>query len=484
MSVPATATPAPGLDPATASQIAQSDPVLGQNQEPGFANTFGRADANIVSNGLLALPALGMGALSLYLLHRKRQQDKEDQLREQGLVVKSANFDVAALKAHLPGFHAPDMLLGGAAGAGAGALYDYFKGAPKGKRFSSALKRILGGAAIGALGTNLIGDRARRYISNSVAGPFSYSAEDALTQLKPRSLAHVRDALVLDKPAYDPAAVEKLKPHFGGQQDVASRAIAARRELNRIAMGVHANKPDTDIWQKNTDKGKTHYSLNERNRDYLSNLAALMLPSSTRPSALRPVPALSYEEMKPHLPPEMTKADYDAIKARSIHGLFVDPAGAISAINTKGDWRNTDLFGSRSLLGSQQLITRPVGKNIDGAVLDRYDVTPEKKDVDGLLSAILSGKIFSSQWRNEKNTDPNSYAHGQTNAQISRGTLGRLIWDKILARESPWVSQKFRFTPGESGEHSLQLLRQDGAPATENLTPEALANYLQALQQQ
>jgi hypothetical protein len=468
----------PGLSVDTASQLAKSDPVLAKNTEPGFANTYGKPEGLSLAHGLIAAPALGMGALSLYLLYQKKKQDERDRLEAEQLNPKLASL--ADIKAQLPGVHVPDILLGGAGGAAAGALYDYFKGAPKEKRYATALKRILGGAAIGAAGTNLLGDRARRYITNSVAGPFGYDAGNILQQLKPRSLQHVIDAAVLDKPSYDPAALAKITPHFGNNPEIALTATNARRELGRIGMGVHSTRPDSDIWQRNVGgKGPDYYSLNEKNKEYLKHLQHLFLPSQLRPNAL-----FSYEDAKANIPPgQLPTPEQWAASQKNIDvsNLFKQPGAGIPFINNESDWRNVDMLGSQSLLGSQQVIAKPDGQNLAGRILDRYDVTPSAQDSRNALMNLLTGKFLSSSWRNQTPAG-NDYTRGQTNAQILKGTLGRELLDKILIKQSPWVSQRFQFKPSEIGGYGLQLQKEDGTPATDALTPGELAQYLESIQ--
>jgi hypothetical protein len=467
----------PPLTPDVASQIAKADPILGQNQEPGFANTYGpgtdKPKGQLLS---AAIPAMGMGALSLYLLYRQQQQDKLEQEAE-----KEAKVDLEAFKAQLPGLHAPDLLLGGAAGAGAGALYDYVRGAPKGKKFQTTLKRMLTGAALGAGATNLAGDRLRRYISNSML-PFGYDSANALDQLKPRSLAHVRDALIYDKPSYDPKAVAAIAPYFASNKEILEPVLNARRELHRIGYGVHSHNPATSAWQKNQGgKGPAHYSLNEKNPEYLKNLRALMLPTRLRPEAV-----YSYADMKasdPNFP--MAEHDYKKYLQNNadVSGFFKNPQQALARYNVNTA-TTPDMFGSDSLLGAQQLVTRQNGQNTEGLILDRHDVTPTKADMQSFLSALLGGRLFNKKWQEERLPNNGDYNAGQTNIGAWNSTLKRLILDRALTKEHPWVSQKFRFTPDTPGTYGLEFLKQDGQPAMPAMTQGDLYDYLNSVQGQ
>lgn len=450
----------PPLTPDVAASIAKSDPVLSQNTEPGFANTYGPGTSTPDGQLGFAVPALGMSALGLYLLYQKYQQDKKD--REE----KVAAVDFQALRAQLPGLHVPDTLLGGAAGAGAGLLYDYIRGGEKGKRFPAALRRILIGAALGAGVTNFAGDRFRRYLTNSVV-PAGYDAGDILAQLKPRSWQHVWDAAGKDIPSYDPAAVKKFVEKFNNTE-VGERALAARREIERIGQGVNTHNPATSVWQRNSDKT---YSLNEQNKDYLRNLAAIFLPSTLSPASLASAAELGKDTHPVGV---------------DISNVFKDPRGGLSFINTlpaEGQL-HADLFGTHPLLGAQQLITQQNGNNIEGMTLDRHDVTPSAAGIKKLQEAITSGKMLDPTWRSAPAVGV--YERGQTNAQAATGTIGRLIWDRVLRSENPWVAQKFKFTPaqgptGES-EYGLQMLKQDNTPALQPMTRGNLFDYLEQLQ--
>jgi hypothetical protein len=460
----------PPLTPDVASQIAKADPVLQQNQEPGFTNTYGPG-AN-KPEGALAymLPAAGMGALGMYLLYQKYKQDQAE--RE-----KRSAASLNDIKAQLPNLHAPDMLLGGATGAGLGALYDYIRGAPKGKRLSSALTRILGGAALGAGAANVTGDRLRRYVTNSML-PYGYDSGGTLKQLLPRSLQHVRDALILDKPSYDPKAVASKLPFFINK-DVFDKTTAARRELNRISMGVDSHDPSKSIWQRNPgQKGPAYYSLNEKAPGYLQNLAALMLPTRLKPHAV-----YSYEDMKANLPPDMPKEFYTGEMQNNadISGFFKNPLAAIRAFNAAKRKPATDLLGSDSLVGGQQFAVRENGPNVEGTVLDRFDLTPGRQEYRGFLDAIRTGNIFKPSWRNQTVPNTGDYTSNQTNADAWRGVLARSVWDNVLSKEHPWIAQPFRFTPDGNAGYALELLRQNGKPAMPAITQGDMYDRLESL---
>lgn len=399
-----------------ASQIAKNTPALARNTEPGFANTYGPGTSS--PGGLLesAVPVAGVGALGLALLYRRYLQDKREREAKH---IKQA--DLAALKSQLPGLHAKDMLLGGAIGGGAGLLYDLAKGAPKGKRLRSAVQRILGGAATGALGANLLGDRFRRYHSN-VMIPAGYDATEKAKQLVPKSLGQFLDAAVYDKPAFDPKDLAALKPHFGENVDT---VVGARRELNRIAQGVHSKNPNTDYWQKNKGTaGPDYYSLNEQSPKYLKNLAQLFGPQNN-------------ENLKALL------AKPDEIIATENQNT--DP-------RYTGAWQTSGLFGADTLLGGQQVVATRDGKNIVGRVLDRYDMTPSQPELQEAGKAVRNLDILNPfWWAKQREKTPGDYNKPDTtNAGFMANLLSRLAWDRVLTEEHPWVSQNFKITPAQA----------------------------------
>lgn len=446
--------PIPPISVDTAAGLARNSPGV-TNTEPGFANTYTPGAES--PGGMLAasLPALGVGGLGALLLYHRYLQDKRKEEEKQA--------GLESITAQLPGLHAKDMLLGAALGGGAGLAYDALASKPAGeKRLPKALKRILGGAALGATGANFVGDRARRYITNTQL-PFGYGASGSIL---PKSFKQFWEGAVLDKPSFDPAAVQEIakkQPDNKGYPDVLKNIIGARRELWRRAFGVHGNSK-SDIWQKNTGgRGPDYYSLNESRKDYPQLVKDLFLP---------------------------------ARRAIDFKPLFANPAKAIVRENAGEGWTGSDLFGSDSLLGGQQIGMQPVGTGFKGRVLDRNDVTPSKEDTASFKDALLSGKIFDSKWRNAARGGSGTYDTG-TNAAFMKSMLGRMLVDKVLTEEHPWVSQSFNmtptpathlgsllrriFTPSKAPQYDLQFTQESGAPATDPMAYTDLLNYLAAM---
>jgi hypothetical protein len=410
-----------------AAQIAQTDPTLSANTEPGFTNTY-TPYSNIPKGYLAAgVPLAGVGALGLMLLYKRHQ---EDQQRKK--LLKAADWQ--SIKAQLPGVHAKDILLGAAAGAGGGALYDLFSPTPKDKKkLPTALRRILTGAAIGGVGANVVGDRARRYISN-VKVPIGYGSAD----LTPKSFAQFGRAFFADKPAYDPEELKALLPAFGGNKAILDDVVQSRRELTRRSFGVHSDA-GADYWQKNKGgKGPDYYSLNEKAPDYLQRLNNLFMPSPRKPEV--------------------------AYKGQNF--TLSNPQKAIAALNNAGmsgqHVQPIDIFGSNTLVGDQQLATKPDGKNLEGRVLDRWDVTPTSAEKKYIWDAITGRKVLNPRWYGAQAELP-GYSKDQTNTSFIGSLLGRLFWDNVLTEEHPWVSQRFRFTEPKS----MQLMNEAGTPQLE-----------------
>lgn len=432
----------PQVSVAQIGPTARHSPATNANTEPGFANTYGPGSDNPGGMLAAAVPAVGVGALSLYLLYQRHLQDKA---REEALKAEKQ----ADLQSQLPGFHAKDVLLGSALGGGAGLIYDLAAKHDKNeKRLPKALKRILGGAAIGGVGANLLGDRLRRYISNTLI-PGDYGVSNKARQLLPTSFKKFVDAAILDKPSFDEKDLADQQAVFHGNKTLAEDALNARRELIRIGFGVHSNKPDSDYWQKNKAVGTPdYYSLNEQNPNYRSIRENLFGP-------------------------ELGTEAEDNLKA-----VLKDPTNIINTENANGQWWGSGLFGAGTLLGGQQVVVPPTGgrKPYIGRVLDRFDITPEKAHTDYVSNELRAGRVLKPSWWSSQATPGGSTAYTagkepQTNAQLVGGLIPRMLWDKLLTKRHPWVSQQFAispdrrtsilpFIPGEPG--SLELLRESG----------------------
>jgi hypothetical protein len=326
-----------------------------------------------------------------------------------------------------------------------------------------------------------------------------YEGNKLLKQLKPRSWEHFRDAAIYDKPSYDPKELAAQKARFNSDE-VFDRIVTARRELERVGMGVHSVNPAKDIWQRNNGTGgPDYYSLNERNPEYKRNLASIFLPEKLRAESL-------YEHNAPGLlaryggnarVAEIMRKRYNRPRFGEqpppsayvdISDIFRDPQKALQAARGPGGHNfimNSGLFGSDRLVGGQQVITEPRGDKITGHVLDRWDITPEKPALQALWDAITSGNILSAGWRNSAAPASSGHASGNTNFERALGTAGRVIWDRGLRSNHPWVSQPYQFVPVQKypdyPEYGLQFHGADGKPTTGIIDRDTLSKYLDSV---
>ena len=168
----------------------------------------------------------------------------------------------ASAWSQLPGFHLPETLVGAGVGAAAGGLVGALRGPTDEKsRGRRALEHALAGAAVGGVAGDVAEDRARRYVSNSMPA-WAYDAPDGVGALKPKSLRHVWDAAVLDKPTYlsgsAPKFVASLDAPGSGynayaKETLRDQYLPARRELLRRVLGVHTPDAKRDFWAPRGD---------------------------------------------------------------------------------------------------------------------------------------------------------------------------------------------------------------------------------------
>jgi hypothetical protein len=130
----------------------------------------------------------------------------------------------------LPRFHPAEALAGAGLGAGAGGLYHAYKKHTDPTYHGSAWTPILGGAALGGLAADVIGDRARRYLSNTLA-PASYQVDDKLDEIRPTA-NKVWTGAILDQPTDEYRnSMQKIQGNSSLLPDI-------RYDLQRRALGV------------------------------------------------------------------------------------------------------------------------------------------------------------------------------------------------------------------------------------------------------
>lgn len=150
---------------------------------------------------------------------------------------------LALLSHHLPRIRPLDTGAGAAAGAGLGALTYLFRrlASDKAQRKQLSLtKHLLTGAAAGAAGGNVIGDRLRRYVANTVA-PWGYAANRKFIGTP----SQIYQAAILDKPVYPLVADNNAD----GPARLQTWNNEARYELFRRALGLPAPFGKTPIFR-------------------------------------------------------------------------------------------------------------------------------------------------------------------------------------------------------------------------------------------
>ena len=143
--------------------------------------------------------------------------------------------------------------------------------------------------------------------------------------------------------------------------------------------------------------------------------------------------------------------------------------------------------------------------SIAGTALDRWDITLGGKEQqvfsDGWNAFRQGGREGARKWLDEPLRQRLSKYMGPT-SHTNRAALktlgGRLVWDKILTDENPWVQQKFQLTkaPARSwgdwlssdnstnadavlSPYRLQFLRNDGTPATDAMSYNSLRRWVE-----
>lgn len=146
------------------------------------------------------------------------------------LTLKRADA-LSNIRWHLPRVRLPDTVAGGLLGAGLGAgVYGVRRWmTDKDKEQPSLLQHIGIGAGLGAVGGNVVGDRARRYLVNNT-DPTGHKPRD-MGSLAPKSLSQFFRTAIQDMP----------EPHANGAattEQPAELSTALRHELFRRSLGL------------------------------------------------------------------------------------------------------------------------------------------------------------------------------------------------------------------------------------------------------
>lgn len=384
---------------------------LGHNAKPEDSSLYDTL-------GGLAGGGIGMG---LSLSGKKK---KNYQVAVPGglhLSAKTSSFKDLLHKAEgqLPSIRLPDSIVGGAVGAGGGAIYNAMKDdgdvSKKTKRHNF-WNRLIGGAGIGALAGNVAGDRGRRYLSNTMI-PYSYDASnpDVANPIKP-TLSKVWNAGILDKPQ-QPGVADYLKgkyqPPFTENPSIplhnTTANLAARRELSRLAMGVQSVDKN-NIWQKQPDGS---FSINPQHANSENLVKEFMYPDPNLKGGL------------PH------------------HNFLKDPVSNIAKLNN-GPGEGDSMMGS--IVGGQRIATYPYettnGQDYLAKIQDNWNVKPRDYETKALTGYLIDKYIK----RDPAASIPNIEYTGNSNPeQVSNSIFKRMMMDKLVFKDNPWVSQRMYF---------------------------------------
>jgi hypothetical protein len=349
------------------------------------------------------------------------------------LTTKTAGVNdfVRGVSSQLPNIRLPDTLVGGGLGAAAGLGYDALqddKGANPAERSRRKWSRILSGAGMGALGSNVAGDRFRRYVSNKLY-PLGYDSNRA--GIAPKNFKEVWDGAVLDKPlqpevqAYNRGQTEGPweSSSTASSSGTTDRNIVARRELMRRAFGVHSENPKKDIWLTQPDGS---VSLNPKHQDAENFVKEFFYPSP--------------------------KAD-DIDGATYARNLMTDPSLHAANINSSTAPQSMGMMSP--ITGGQRVALYPY-KNIRGGntyedylakITDRWDVGLDSEENSNLMKYV-KGKYLKRDPNASLAPRSNTYSTSDhlDNQKVTSDTLSsylkRMFYDKVLAKESPWISQR------------------------------------------
>jgi len=188
------------------------------------------------------------------VIMRNHKQTVDEIMNQLG--IKQASQEIpsffASVKHHLPNIRLFDSVagaLGGAGLAGLGtALTSGDTDSTKEKSKKHYLRNMLVGAAAGAVGGNIVGDRFRRYVVNNLPAA-GYGNSDHGAALRPKSVKQVWDTLVMDRPS---ESVLNIGPMAGreGQFSLKPDAAAARYELFRRSMDLPIADPSNAFFRE------------------------------------------------------------------------------------------------------------------------------------------------------------------------------------------------------------------------------------------
>lgn len=425
MSFPTTVHPS-GPGPGRQSEWQQLALLLGAGAAGGLAvgasaypedRRLEGAGVGALMGGLSGAGSYGLSRLVRHLQrHQRRRSLPEDPLPgplpapvpPPMPALKEGSAKAADWVDQLPRLRLPDTIAGAALGGTAGLAVQGLHrllSRKKGKNAPSLLRGALTGAALGAAGGNVVGDRLRRFLSNA-RPPVGYGVE-----APDLSLQNIYRAGILDEPAY---TTEHLPQ---GLQDV----VAARHELLRRSLGVHGQNTGTpDFWSRQQDDS---LSLN---------------PDHPRSPALVRRLLLGRGGHGTPVASELRR-EAERINQGHVSNAFLGPIAGGQTIQVKPEGPGQDLYQVR----------------------DRWDFTlgdQERKLRNQLLGQLVTGGL--SQPLPPEQPRPDYLPEGTTGAKALSSLLGRDLVDRVLVHERPWLTQGIR----TRGFQRPQPLTGDGQP--------------------
>jgi hypothetical protein len=360
---------------------------------------------------------------------------------------RAAGPTALAAYSHLPRIRGLDSAVGGAVGALGGLGVEATRRA-FGKKTKNSLMDYLRSAAVGGVAGagagNLIGDRARRYVSNTLI-PMSYSSHDPmkdpvqtsvspLQRLLPADFRQFWDAAVLDRPAHiarfqelsrgTPPLLPNGEPDLSALRKQTQQAFkndprnSARVELIRRELGVHTDDPVNDVWARQPDGS---YSLNPEKADIGRYLPLITGQVPENGLAKRPLDVLRQAGSD-------SGAEVDSLMRRVV-------GGQIPRLTVTGSTPNPDPNKT------------PAAK-LMATVRDRWDYTLDPRERDYLQQGLLRAARDREWARQPVPADMvDDYTQQDTtNADLLGRLLGRQGMD-WLADEHPWVHQHLALDP-------------------------------------
>ena len=390
--------------------------ILGQLLAEHFSNP-----ENQQTNGTLGALAGGGIGLGSALLARKKKQKSLELPGGLQITAKTAAFQdiLDKVKNQLPVMRVPDLAVGGTIGGGVGWLYDKLKAKKnesEAEQHKNKWRRILGGAGVGAAGANIVGDRARRYISNTLL-PYSYNNnKDYIdgfgnfrggpTSLMKPTLKKVWNAGILDRPQQNGVADYLAGKQQADTSDISDNVtnMAARRELLRLGMGIGAGKDS--IWKRQPD---STYSLNPANKHIDDFLTDSMFPDNNVSASFynNPVEAVADVNQDP----------------RTGMGLMTSISGGqrVPLFPYKGKWGNDYL----------------------ARLLKKFNVDVRPNERNSAIKYLKDKYIH--RIANPKMDTINSYQTGQSPSDQLSVLAKRYVLEHAVMKNSPWVSQRMYF---------------------------------------